>query len=194
MNISLSQLSELIQNRRAIAPKFFLTGKPVEREVIEQLLANANWAPTHKRTEPWRFKVFHTAESRQRLSNYLSAFYQKNTPEELFSQEKMDAAGANPLRAGAVIALVLRPDPLANLPEFEEIASLAMAVQNMWLSCAAIGLAGFWSSPKPALEADALLELEAGERCLGFFYLAWHELPAEVVGKRGDVTAKTTWM
>jgi len=192
--MTLPQLSALIHNRRAVPPKFFSPGKPIERSIIEQLLENANWAPTHKRTEPWRFRVFHTQESRQKLSDYLSAFYQKNTPEDLFSEEKMAAAGANPLRAGAVIALVLHPDPAANLPEFEEIASVAMAVQNMWLSCTAIGLGGFWSSPKAALEANEFLQLETGSRCLGFFYLAWHEMPAEVPGKRGAVEEKTMWM
>lgn len=193
MNISLAQISELIQSRRAVFPKFYIPGKPIDKAIIEQLLENANWAPTHKRTEPWRFRVFHSEASRQKLSDYLSEFYKKNTLEELFSEEKMKGAGANPLRAGAVIAIVLRPDPAANLPEFEEIASVAMAVQNMWLSCAAIGLGSYWSTPRAALEANEFLNLEAGERCLGLFYMAWHEMPADVQGKRGEVVEKTTW-
>ncbi len=193
MNISLDQISELIRQRRAVFPKFYIPGKPIERAIIEQLLENAHWAPTHKRTEPWRFHVFHSEESRQKLADYFSDFYKKNTPAEMFSEEKMLGAGANPLRAGAVIALVLHPDPAANLPEFEEIASVAMAVQNMWLSCAAIGLGSYWSTPKAALQAADFLQLEAGERCLGVFYLAWHEMPADVPGKRGDVAEKTVW-
>ncbi len=194
MSISLAQISELIRSRRAVFPKFYIPGKPIDRAIIEQLLENANWAPTHKRTEPWRFKVFHSEESRQRLSDYMSDFYKNNTPEELFSAEKMKKTAENPLRAGAVIAIVLRPDPAANLPDFEEIASVAMAVQNMWLSGAAIGLGSYWSSPRAALEANEFLKLEPGERCLGLFYMAWHEMPADVVGKRGDVAEKTIWM
>ena len=193
MNISLAHISELIQNRRAVFPKFYVPGKPIDRTIIEQLLENANWAPTHKRTEPWRFHVFHSEESRRKLSDYLSDFYKKNTPADLFSEEKMIGAGANPLRAGAVIAIVLHPDPAANLPEFEEIASVAMAVQNMWLSCAAIGLGSYWSTPRAALEANEFLKLQAGERCLGLFYLAWHEMPADIEGKRGNVAEKTAW-
>lgn len=191
--MTLDQVSALMQRRRAVFPKFYVPGKPIDRAIIEQLLENANWAPTHKRTEPWRFRVFHSEEGRQRLSNYLSEFYQKNTPPDLFSEEKMVAAGANPLKAGAVIAVVLRPDPAANLPEFEEIASVAMAVQNMWLSCAAIGLGSFWASPRAALEANEFLQLDATERCLGLFYLAWHEMPADVPGKRGDASEKVVW-
>lgn len=192
MAISLAQISELIQGRRAVFPKFYSPAKPIDRAIIEQLLENANWAPTHKRTEPWRFQVFHSEESRQKLSAYLSDFYQKNTAPDLFSEEKMTAAGANPLLAGAVIAIVIHPDPAANLPEFEEIASVGMAVQNMWLSCAAIGLGSYWSSPRPALQAAEWLGLAPGERCLGFFYLAWHEMP-DVPGKRGNVAEKTVW-
>jgi nitroreductase len=188
-----AQVAELIQSRRAVFPKFYLPDAPLERSLIEQVLENANWAPTHKLTEPWRFRVFHSMESRQRLAAYLSGFYQKTTPAEQFSQEKMNNAGANPLRAGAVVALVLHPNPAANLPEFEEIAALSMAVQNMWLTCAALGLGSYWSTPRAALESAEFLGLEAGQRCLGFFYMAWHTMP-DVPGKRSPVAEKTVWM
>lgn len=193
MNISLEEISELIGRRRAVFPKFYVPGKPVDRSIIEQLLENANWAPTHKRTEPWRFQVFHSEESRNQLADYFSDFYQKNTPAEAYSEEKRIAAGDNPRKAGAVIAIVLHPDPAANLPEFEEPAAVAMAVQNMWLTCAAIGLGSYWATPKAALSGNAFFQLAPGERCLGLFYLAWHEMPADIQGKRGDVAEKTIW-
>ncbi len=185
-------ITEIIQRRRAIFPKTYLPGKPIERAIIEQLLENANWAPTHRLTEPWRFQVFHSIESRQALSAMLVNFYNRNTPAESFSEEKMKKSGGNPLLSGAVIAIVMQRDPEARVPEWEEIASVAMAVQNIWLSCTAIGLGCYWSTPKAALEADAFLELEPGQRCLGLFYLGWHEMPA-VPGKRSPVANKTIW-
>lgn len=54
------QVSELIAKRRSIFPRDF-TGEAVPREVIEQMLEAANWAPTHKKTQPWRFVVLGTA-------------------------------------------------------------------------------------------------------------------------------------
>ena len=81
-------ISELIRRRRAVFPKTYLPGKPIEKAMIEQLLENANWAPTHRLTEPWRFQVFHSEESRRELGIVLSQYYQKNTPSELFSEEK----------------------------------------------------------------------------------------------------------
>ena len=47
---------------------------------IEQILENANWAPNHKKTEPWRFKVFRGA-ALERLSDYLGEWYRANTAE-----------------------------------------------------------------------------------------------------------------
>lgn len=190
---SIAAISDLIHRRRAIFPKFYIPGKPVERAFIEQLLENANWAPTHRLTEPWRFRVFHSDESRRRLGNYMSEFYRKNTPPELFSEEKMKKNGENPLRSGAVIAIVMQRDPEESIPEFEEIAAVAMAVQNMWLTCTAIGLGCYWSTPKAALEAGEFLNLQPGERCLGLFYLGWHEAP-DLQGKRSPVAEKVVWL
>lgn len=185
-------VTEIIRRRRAIFPKTYLPGKLVEKEVIEQLLENANWAPTHRLTEPWRFQVFHSEESRRALAAMFRDFYRKNTPPESFSEEKMEKTAENALRSGAVIAIVMQRDPEEKIPEWEEIASVAMAVQNMWLSCTEIGLGCYWSSPKAALTANEFLQLQPGQRCLGLFYLGWHDMP-QTEGKRGPAGEKVIW-
>ena len=185
-------IDQLIRRRRAIYPKTYLPGKPIARDLIERLLENANWAPTHKMTEPWRFRVFHSEESRRQLGAYLVDYYQKNTAQDEFSAEKMKKMADNPLRSGAVIAICIQPDPTAGLPEWEEVAAVACAVQNMWLTCTEIGLGCYWSTPSAILQAKDLLQLQPDERCLGLFYLGWHDLP-ELPGKRGPVENKTRW-
>lgn len=193
MPYSAADISVLIRNRRSIFPKTYRTGEPVSKEEIEQLLENANWAPTHKLTEPWRFQVFHSPESRARLGDYLSDFYRRYTPPELFSEEKLIKSSENPRRSGAAIAIVMHRDPTESIPEFEEIAAVAMAVQNMWLTCTALGLGCYWSSPKAALEASAFLGLAPNERCLGLFYVGRHNMPP-IEGKRRPVEDKVTWL
>jgi nitroreductase len=185
-------LSDLIRRRRSIFPKSYLPGQPVTREELELLLENARWAPTHRLTEPWRFQVFHSEESREALGNYMSEYYKRTTPADQFSEEKYIKNGENPRRAGAVIAICMQRDPEARIPEFEEIAAVAMAVQNMWLTCTELGLGCYWSTPKAALEADEFLQLQPGERCLGLFYLGRHEMP-EIPGKRGPIAEKIVW-
>ena len=144
----MNDLSSLIHRRRAIFPKTYIPGKAIGRSVIEQILENANQAPTHRLTEPWRFQVFHSEKSRHELSAYMSDFFRRHTAPELLTEEKVMKAGENALLAGAVIAIILHRDPEERIPEWEEIASVAMAVQNMWLSCTAINLGCYWSSPK----------------------------------------------
>ena len=183
-------VSVLIRRRRSVFPKSYLPDAPIARQTLEFLLENANWAPTHKLTEPWRFQVFHSAESRQALSDYLADYYHKHTPAEQFSAEKLRKTAENPLRAGAVIAIVMRRHE--SLPEFEEVASVAMAVHNMWLTCAELNLGAYWSTPKAAVEAGEWLGLAPEERCLGFFYLGWHQAP-DLPGKRTPISDKVIW-
>ncbi|TNE47336.1 MAG: nitroreductase [Bacteroidetes bacterium] len=185
-------IGTLIHNRRSIFPKSYNPEKPVDKAVIEQLLENANWAPTHKRTEPWRFQVFHSEESRAALGDYLSTYYREHTAPEAFSEAKMEKTANNPRRSGAVIAIILHRDPEERIPEFEEVASVAMAVQNMWLTCTELGLGCYWSTPKSALEASEFLGLAPNEHCLGLFYIGWHDMP-EIPGARNPVSEKVQW-
>ena len=47
---------ELIKSRRSIMPHQF-SNLSIEDDHINLILEAANWAPTHKKTEPWRYKV-----------------------------------------------------------------------------------------------------------------------------------------
>ncbi|MCB9080950.1 MAG: nitroreductase [Lewinellaceae bacterium] len=189
--LSPSSLRELIRQRRAIFPATY-TDQPVAKEIVEEILENANWAPTHRLTEPWRFKVFNGA-ARQRLADYLAEQYRLATPPEQFSEVKYRKTQQNPLRAAYVIAICMQRDPQEQVPEWEEIAAVSCAVQNMWLTCTAYGLGSYWSTPATILQADDFLELGPGERCLGLFYLGHHQSPA-LPGKRHSIAEKTRWL
>ena len=66
----MSNINEAIRTRRSVYPVQFIE-KPIPREIIEALLINANHAPTHRLTEPWRFKVF-LGEGKNALGAFLS--------------------------------------------------------------------------------------------------------------------------
>ena len=185
-------ITELIRSRRSIFPKSY-TNEPIAREVIEELLENANFAPTHKLTEPWRFVVF-SGDSKQNLADFMADYYKKSTPEELFSEERYTKQKENPLRASHVIAIVMERNEIA-LPEFEEISSVAMAVQNMWLTASALGLGAYWSSPPVTSSATfhQFLGLAPQQRCLGLFYVGHHNLEGELPYKRTPISNKVVW-
>lgn len=191
MPITAEQASELIRQRRSIFPNSY-NSRHIPDEIIKEILENANWAPTHRLTEPWRFKVFR-AEARRRLGEYLAGWYRENTPAEQFSERKYDKTLSNPQRSSCVIAICMQRDPQERVPEWEELASVASAVQNMWLSCTAYGIGCYWSSPRSILEADEFLGLKEGERCLGLFYMGYHDMPA-IEGKRRPAGEKVEWV
>ena len=46
-------VKEIIESRRSIFPKDY-SGE----DILEEILNSSNFAPNHKRTKPWRFRVF----------------------------------------------------------------------------------------------------------------------------------------
>ncbi len=182
-------IEEVIRRRRSVYPKQY-NDKPVDTEVIRRLLQAAVCAPTHKRTEPWRFKVLQ-GDSRRRLGEFLQGKYLEMdpTPKQFKARKLLE----NPQKAGAVIAICMQRDPQERLPEWEEIAATAMAVQNIWLTCTELGLGGYWSSPGLIRYMDEFFELAEGERCLGFFYLGYYDEQVEEV-PRVDAESRTQWL
>ena len=180
---------ELIEKRRSVFPVQYNT-KPIAKADIEKLLEAANWAPNHKKTEPWRFKVL-MGESKTRLGQFLSHKYQQvNTqPKQIKIKKLME----NPPKAGAIIAICMQRDPNESLPEWEELAATAMAVQNMWLCATEMGIGSYWSSPGLIKYMDEFFELAEGERCLGFFYMGYFD-DALAEGARGPIADKVQWL
>lgn len=193
MSDTAQYINTLIRDRRSIFPKTYID-KPIDPAIIQQVLENANWAPTHKFTEPWRFRVI-TDNGLDRLADTMAAWYKANFTEDKFVERKYKKIQSNPKRSGAVIAIVMQRDPEERIPEFEEIAAVACAVQNMYLTCHAYGIGSYWSTPKSinSDEIAAFLDLQEGESCLGFFYMGHHEMP-QLEGKRGPIAEKTRWI
>lgn len=180
---------DLIKNRRSVFPAQY-NDKPIAKTDIEKILEAANWAPNHKKTEPWRFKVLQ-GESQAKLGLFLSLKYMENDskPKEFKVQKLIE----NPKRAGAIIAICMQRDPSESLPEWEEIAATAMAVQNMWLCCTEMGIGCYWSSPGLVQYMDDFFAMEEGESCLGFFYMGYYDGEIPEVTRR-PIDDKVIWM
>lgn len=171
---NLNQTSALIRHRRSIKPVDMDPARPVGRALLMELLENANWAPTHGLTEPWRFRVFE-GDSRTHLGAALQSIYRDVTPAHEFREDKFAKLAANPTLAPTVIACSMARCGEPKIPELEEIEAVACALQNVMLSAAAAGLGSFWSS-LPLLESTAFqswLRIGEKDRCLGLLYLGW---------------------
>ncbi len=183
-------VSQAIYNRRSIYPKFY-TSESISMETIRMILDHGNQAPSHKNTEPWRFIVFRD-NGLKALSNYLSDWYKENISEEKYSRMKFEKTKKKPLQSQAVVAIVLQRDPQESVPEWEEIAAVACAVQNMYLACHQYKIGCYWSTPKAILNSENFLDLKEGQKCLGLFYMGHHSTTKFKVAKK-SIDDKVSW-
>ena len=81
-------LRDIITSRKSVFPPQY-SGQPIPEEVLQEIITAANYAPNHKRTQPWRIKV-HKGDEKERLGEELVRLYKKNVPAEQFSERKMN--------------------------------------------------------------------------------------------------------
>src|SRR6059058_2626031 len=143
--------SELIRSRRT--HKSF-GPDPVPREMLDDLLELARWAPNHHKTNPWRFRVV-GPETLVRLKEAAGAA----------EAPKLDRAPTLVI-GSAVLSGDLQQDE-------EDICATAAAIYAVLLAAHARGLAGYWRTPR-VLRTKAGREavgLPDGERFLGLIHL-----------------------
>lgn len=184
-------MNQIIAKRRAVFPIQY-NQEDISKEEIDILLQAANWAPTHRRTEPWRFKIFHSEESRRNLANFLGMIYKETV--DNFSEVKFNKTIEKPLQSACVIAICMQRDPKESVPEWEEIAATAMAVQNLWLQATDLNIGGYWSSPKYLEHFGRLADLNDGETCIGLFYMGKYDGVLEEGVRKTSIQEKIVWM
>ncbi len=191
LSLRLAAANALIRRRRTIKPHD-MDERPVATQHLAAILENANWAPSHGMTEPWRFFVF-TEDGRQRLADFCQHLYRQITPEHEFKSSKYEKLPSQMLKAPVVIAVAMKRQASEKIAEIEEIEAVACAIQNMYLTASALGMAAFWSTP-PLIYRDEMRQWlglsDARDKCLGLFYLGWPASEEWPQGKRDDVTAK----
>lgn len=129
--------------------------EPVERALLEQILEAARWAPNHRMTEPWRFRVVGP-----------QAF------------ERLCAAagdGAEKLRrAPTLVVTSYVPSPLP-LHAREDEQAAACAVYATLLAAHALGVASYWRTPGLLRTAEGreAAGVPEGEQVLGLLHFGY---------------------
>jgi nitroreductase len=189
MEQSVEVINHIIRSRRSIFPPSYIQ-KDIPEEILLTILENANYAPTHKLTEPWRFVVY-KGESLNKLAGFFTERYRTVTPPEAFSQARYDAAGEKVLKSNVVVLICAELHP-EKLPEWEETAAVACAVQNMWLTATAYGIGSYWSSPAILDLLAKFAGIPENQKCLGLYFMGYHDAP-EAPARRTPIENKITW-
>lgn len=187
----MKNLQEIIVNRRTVKPDRFSDQK-VDDSVIEEIIEQANWAPTHGFTEPWRFVVY-TGAGKQKLIDFLIQYdSQENGENEIRAKKIAERIE----KSSHVLGIGVKRGDNPKIPFIEEELAVAMAVQNIWLSLSDYGLGGYWSTGKVAFSEEFrdFLGLGSSDKSLGLFYIgvpAFEGLPGRRIT---DGKSKTTWV
>ncbi len=166
-----NEVLKAIQSRRTVNQNNF-TDQDISREDIITILHAANAAPTHKRTQPWRFVIFRK-EGLDRLGNELARIYTAITPPEKYTELTEQNMAKKATMSNVAIAIVV--NYTGELPEWEELAATACAIENLWLAAHSLGIGGYWATPGLIHHLGGFLNLEENQKCIGLFYLGHHD-------------------
>jgi nitroreductase len=146
------ELEHAIRTRRthkAYAPE------PLDRETLDELFELARWAPNHKLTNPWRFRVVGPG-----------------------ALERLKAATGDPIAAAKLdraptLVLVSATQTGDPLMDEEDVLAAATAAYVVLLAAHGRGLAGYWRTPGVLRTAQgrAALGVPDEEHVLGLLHL-----------------------
>ncbi|WP_245872945.1 nitroreductase family protein [Deinococcus planocerae] len=169
-----------------------LSPVPVPRATLQALLEAANWAPSHGRTEPWRFAVF-TGAGRARLSEALNASAGLLNP--ALGEEARQGQSERQGLAPVWIAVAAEPAAKPRMPLHEEQWATVCAVHNLLLAATAHGLVGKWITNPPSMHPNTARMLGFPEEAgmVGVVYLGYPRA-GWPVGTRRPVEDKVRWV
>jgi nitroreductase len=186
-------VEEAIRTRRSIGK---VKDDPVSRELMENIIEAAVWAPNHFHTEPWSFLVM-TGEGRKVLGGLYAEIAAEMKKEETEEErnERIQRAEKNAFRAPVVIAAVCKPSDAPRVVRAEELAAVHAAVQNLLLAAHANGLGAIWRTGEAAYHPAAMraFKLDPGDEVVGFLYVGYPDITPPPA-RRTPGTAKAVWL
>jgi nitroreductase len=188
------QLASIIKNRRSVSYTK-MNGKVIPAETVNELLSLADWAPTHGRTEPWRFFVY-GGMAKKEFGVAHADLYWKNTAEDKRQEATFEKLMHNVDNASHLIIAVMKRGENAKIPQLEEIAAASTAIQNILLGATALGISSFWSTGGMT-HSHALkeyLHLGADDIIMGLIFLGYSDEPIKEGIRNIAISEKVKWL
>lgn len=187
-------VNDIIRDRRSVFQAQY-SGEKIDDSIVEQMLENANWAPTHKMTEPWRFIVFTGAGLEQLAKEQAELYKTVTTRDGSFRENRYENLRQKPMLSSHIIAIAMKRDEKESVPEVEEIGAVFCAVQNMLITAWAYGIGAYLSTGGITYfeEAKTLFNLGTNDRLIGFVHVG--KIKGQIPqGKRAPVSEKVNWV
>ena len=146
-------LAMLLKSRRSVRK---YQARPVPRELIEQVLEAARWAPSPHGRQPWRFVVLTRQAVKEQLAESMGDSWRRQLQMDGQSEEivalRMEKSRQRILNAPAIVISCLFLEDLDRYPDERRqadettmaIQSIGAAIQNLLLMAFDLGLDGGW--------------------------------------------------
>lgn len=194
MKFDVAVFNQLIKNRRSVFPKDY-SGERVDDAIVHQMLENANWAPTHKLTEPWRFVVF-AGDGLKKLAIFQGECYKKvTTADGTFREDRYQNLLSKPTESSHIIAVGMKRDEKKGVPEVEELGAVFCAIENMYLTATAYGIGCYLSTGGITNfeEAKEFFGLGHEDKLVGFLNIGMPK-GTLIEGRRKTIQEKVRWV
>jgi len=183
--VSPEQLENIIAARRSSL--LIDAVRPVDKDIIERLIAAAQWAPNHKRVWPLRVSVIQ-GESRLALGNAIADVMEHN------NEESMKVIKTRTKYARTPVTIVVACSIGATTSETEENKySVAAGIQNLLLLAHSFGLGALWGSPAKGANSAIthFCGLSDTDHVMGLVYVGW---PTQTVAAPERPAPVVTWL
>lgn len=150
--------------------------EPVPREVLERILEVARWAPNHRQTEPWRFRVL-GSQAQDRL-------------------KVAAGGGADKLERAPTLVVASFVPSVLPLHAHEDEQAAACAIYAVLLAARAEGLASYWRTPGVLRtdEGRAAVGIPDEEQVLGLLHFGKPDGDMPEAPERGPLEHFVTFL
>jgi nitroreductase len=193
-NDKFNELATIIKSRRSTGWAK-MNGQIIPDETVNSILALADWAPTHGRTEPWLFFVY-SGSSLKEFGKAHAELYRQHTAPEKYQETSYEKLLHNVDKASHLVIAVMKRGDNPKIPQLEEVAATSAAIENMLLGATALGIASFWSSGGMT-HTHALkehLHLTTDDIIMGLIFLGYTDEPAKDGVRNKPLSDKIKWM
>ena len=147
------EFAELVRGRRSVRA---FASLPVPRQIIEEAIVAAGWAPSPHGRQPWRFVVVESAARRLALADAMAATWQEQLgldgQDETRIASRLAKSRDRLIRAPVLIIPCLYLADVDVYPDVDRqaaeelmaVQSLGAAIQNLLLSVYAAGVDAGW--------------------------------------------------
>jgi len=170
-------LQEIISHRRDVRGNRFVD-KPVEQQVINQLLGAALHAPSVGFSQPWEFVLIRDRAIRQQVKGSFDEVNDAARPafderQEQYARLKLEGI----LESALNIAVFYKPSsgPVLGQTAMAEagLYSVVCAVQNMWLMARALNVGLGWVSILDAQKVCRILHAPEGHQLVAYLCIGY---------------------